>query len=312
MDRIELADVVSSLRSEINRAWSEGQYDAVGFEAGPIEVELTTHVEVVQAAPADQITRLKDIESKALAFENALATLVPGNQIPTGAAVVVDLVSAITSYGATYEADDFDPLGAKKQALRKHAGYLWLSANGFGEQLEARVIAHVDEFDEARLLRVLDKVHEFSTRTDFVDKKLKPALNEGRYFTPNRGAFYEIEDLDKVTDVDLFNVEVPKRGGGKKVIDVLSTAGILIDQKFAVELDDPDYAAKGITPMLKARMVGQAEAMEDAEAAKSVTLPDGSKRSVMGWEFHHRTPLDPAVAGLVATRGWNTNFVHRP
>lgn len=48
-DRIELSDVVASLRSEINRAWGQGQYDAVGFEAGPIEVELTTEVEVLQA-----------------------------------------------------------------------------------------------------------------------------------------------------------------------------------------------------------------------------------------------------------------------
>jgi hypothetical protein len=49
VDRIELADVVASLRAEINRAWAAGQYDAVGFEAGPIEVELTTEVEVVEA-----------------------------------------------------------------------------------------------------------------------------------------------------------------------------------------------------------------------------------------------------------------------
>ena len=48
VDRIELADLVMSLRGEINRAWSEGQYDVVGLEAGPIEVELTTEVEVVQ------------------------------------------------------------------------------------------------------------------------------------------------------------------------------------------------------------------------------------------------------------------------
>ena len=47
-DRIELADLVTSLRSEINRAWNQGQYDIVGFEAGPIEVELTTEVEVIQ------------------------------------------------------------------------------------------------------------------------------------------------------------------------------------------------------------------------------------------------------------------------
>lgn len=40
--------MVRSLRGEINRAWAEGQYDVVGFEAGPIEVELTTEVEVVQ------------------------------------------------------------------------------------------------------------------------------------------------------------------------------------------------------------------------------------------------------------------------
>jgi hypothetical protein len=47
--RIALADVVASLRAEVDRAWREGQYSAVGFEAGPIEVELTTEVEVVQA-----------------------------------------------------------------------------------------------------------------------------------------------------------------------------------------------------------------------------------------------------------------------
>jgi hypothetical protein len=45
--RIELADLLMSLRAEINRAWREGQYDVVGFEAGPIEVELTTEIEVV-------------------------------------------------------------------------------------------------------------------------------------------------------------------------------------------------------------------------------------------------------------------------
>jgi Trypsin-co-occurring domain 2 len=49
MGRIELADVIASLRAEINRAWAIGQYDAVGFEAGPIEVELITEVEVVHA-----------------------------------------------------------------------------------------------------------------------------------------------------------------------------------------------------------------------------------------------------------------------
>jgi hypothetical protein len=47
-DRIELSDVVSSLRSEINKAWQEGQHDTVGFEAGAVEVELTTEIEVVQ------------------------------------------------------------------------------------------------------------------------------------------------------------------------------------------------------------------------------------------------------------------------
>jgi hypothetical protein len=49
VDRIELADVVASLRAEVDRTWREGQYSAVGFEAGPIEVELTTEVEVVRA-----------------------------------------------------------------------------------------------------------------------------------------------------------------------------------------------------------------------------------------------------------------------
>jgi hypothetical protein len=47
-DRIELSNVVASLRAEITKAWQEGQYDTVGFEAGAIEVELTTEVEIVQ------------------------------------------------------------------------------------------------------------------------------------------------------------------------------------------------------------------------------------------------------------------------
>ncbi|MEV7638066.1 trypco2 family protein [Pseudarthrobacter enclensis] len=47
-DRIELSSMVTSLRSEITRAWQEGQQEAVGFEAGAIEVELTTEVEIVQ------------------------------------------------------------------------------------------------------------------------------------------------------------------------------------------------------------------------------------------------------------------------
>ncbi|MCI0140662.1 hypothetical protein KNN17_03625 [Arthrobacter bambusae] len=47
-DRIELSNMVASLRSEITKAWQEGQYDTVGFEAGEVEVELTTEIEIVQ------------------------------------------------------------------------------------------------------------------------------------------------------------------------------------------------------------------------------------------------------------------------
>jgi hypothetical protein len=47
-DRIELSNMVASLRSEITKAWQEGQYDTVGFEAGVVEVELTTEIEVVE------------------------------------------------------------------------------------------------------------------------------------------------------------------------------------------------------------------------------------------------------------------------
>lgn len=47
-DRIELSDLLSSLRAEINRSWGQGQYDVVGFEAGPVDVEVTTEIEVVQ------------------------------------------------------------------------------------------------------------------------------------------------------------------------------------------------------------------------------------------------------------------------
>ncbi|WP_211878246.1 trypco2 family protein [Pseudarthrobacter albicanus] len=46
--RIELSTVIASLRAEISKAWWEGQYDTVGFEAGAIEVELTTEIEIVQ------------------------------------------------------------------------------------------------------------------------------------------------------------------------------------------------------------------------------------------------------------------------
>ena len=49
MRKIELADLIAALRAEVGRAWVEGQHDPVAFEAGPITVEVTTEVEVVQA-----------------------------------------------------------------------------------------------------------------------------------------------------------------------------------------------------------------------------------------------------------------------
>ena len=40
--KIELADLVASLRSEIDRAWTEGADSKIAFEAGPIQIELST------------------------------------------------------------------------------------------------------------------------------------------------------------------------------------------------------------------------------------------------------------------------------
>lgn len=45
--RIELSDLISSLRAEIDTAWAEGAGSNVAFEAGPIGIELTTEIEVV-------------------------------------------------------------------------------------------------------------------------------------------------------------------------------------------------------------------------------------------------------------------------
>ena len=46
-NKIELADLVASLRTEVDRAWTEGADSKIAFEAGPIQVELTTEIEVV-------------------------------------------------------------------------------------------------------------------------------------------------------------------------------------------------------------------------------------------------------------------------
>jgi hypothetical protein len=47
-DRIELAAVVRSLRTQVAQAWAEGSRELVGFEAGAVEIELTTEIDVVE------------------------------------------------------------------------------------------------------------------------------------------------------------------------------------------------------------------------------------------------------------------------
>ncbi|WP_157549856.1 trypco2 family protein [Microbacterium sp. Leaf288] len=49
-DRLELANVISALRTELASAWADGAESAMAFEAGPITIELTTEVQVVDVS----------------------------------------------------------------------------------------------------------------------------------------------------------------------------------------------------------------------------------------------------------------------
>lgn len=44
-DRIELAKLIQSLREELATAWHQGQQSSIGFEAGPVELEVTVQAE---------------------------------------------------------------------------------------------------------------------------------------------------------------------------------------------------------------------------------------------------------------------------
>jgi hypothetical protein len=44
-DQIELSTLIKRLRHEIETAWLEGQHSAVGFEVGPVEVEVNTQLQ---------------------------------------------------------------------------------------------------------------------------------------------------------------------------------------------------------------------------------------------------------------------------
>ena len=62
---IELADFIQQLRAELNRALHQGSEDAIKFECGPIEIEMTVSVERVADAGAKLRFWLVDADASA-------------------------------------------------------------------------------------------------------------------------------------------------------------------------------------------------------------------------------------------------------
>src|SRR5262245_12302640 len=44
-DRLELSTLIQGLRAELARSWQEGERSAIGFEVGPVDVEVTVQAE---------------------------------------------------------------------------------------------------------------------------------------------------------------------------------------------------------------------------------------------------------------------------
>jgi hypothetical protein len=261
-----------------------------------MKIESTrTKLQAIKPPPATQIADLNALAAHVRRFKSWVNKyIVPKVTAPTSAPEITAMVAAIVSYGAKYDARDIDPLSDAGADLRKLPGYAWLQAQGLAETFEARIVAHLESFQVRKIRLILEQIVRFSSNPRF-EKKVRRAVNDNSFWSPNHGFFFEIGDLQSLTAVHEFDVKpIP---GGKPEIDVLTGTGMLIDQKYAIELDP-----KSATPRLKPNMQAQINAMIAAVG----TDVEGIR--VVDWKMNHVQPLRPEVKALFTAQGILSHF----
>jgi hypothetical protein len=263
--------------------------------------KLLSDLSAIKPQPTAQIGALSTLRSQAQALEHVLAAVatanaVPGarpQQDPSNSPEATALVAGIVAYGSKYDATDLDIMADPRTPLRNMPGYAWLAAHNLAVDLETRILTQLPTFTKARVTNILTQVARFSSHPAFV-AKVDKAITSNKFWSPNDGFFFEIEDLHSVADIRFFDVAV-----GGKVIDMLTGAGELIDQKYEAALDPTD-ATK-----LKANIRGQLAAMQGAMG----TTINGIV--IKNFKFHVKSAIDPAVQAVLNTMGVAAHFVQR-
>ena len=266
--------------------------------------ELLAKIQTALRAPGLPPTQLADLQ-KIEALARKFRMLIIGHvraktQCPPGAPEISDLLTAIKAYGSIYKATDFDPMAGQAASLRLHGGYTWLAGLGLADQFEARILAQLGDFPPGKIKKILDVMDKYKAHPA-LEQKVRKAVETNRFWSPNHGSFFEIGDMRSINDVRFMEVNV-----GGRVIDMLTGAGLLVDQKYLVAEKLVSATPGGpATPQLDPRLVAQATAMAGAASGGQVI----SGIPVTGWEIHYAQPLTPAIAAMIAARGWTGNFV---
>ncbi len=245
--------------------------------------------------PINQINDLKDLGGKVKTFEKLVQThakMTPPQQVPSSAPEIVAMTSAMSTYAKNYNANDIDVFADDANDLRSHGGYSWLTSQGLSQDFEARIVAKSDQFPREKVKVILDQIVRFKGITAF-EAKVKRAVSENRFWSPNVGFFFEITDLKSIADIKLFDVSV-----GGRTIDVLTGNGVLIDQKFVIDVDYTDPA----NPKLSNRMLKQVQAMQAAVGS----MIQGIK--ITDFAMHIAQPLTPDAIKLLQSHGIHSHF----
>jgi hypothetical protein len=263
---------------------------------------LIANLRTLNPQPTEQITALTRLSTQAHALERVLAAGATANAIP-GATQQQDpsnspeaqaLIAGIVGYGDKYDATDLEILADPRTSLRRHPGYAWLSTNGLAVDFETRILTQLPTFTKTRIERILSQIARFHGQAAF-DAKVVKAVSSNRFWSPNDGFFFEIEDLASIANIRFLDVAV-----GGKVIDILTGDGVLIDQKYEVTMDPRDPTK------LKANIRGQLDAMRNAVGS----TVDGIL--VRDFRFHVRGGIsDPQVNAYLAANHLTAHFVAR-
>ncbi|MGX1951501.1 hypothetical protein ACWIGY_14555, partial [Streptomyces anulatus] len=238
---------------------------------------------------AQQLSDLNTIETKAIRFQSVIdGHKAAKTQCPSNDPSIIDLLSEIQSYSRKYGTSDIDPLEAARGTLRTHPGYRHLQQLNLAEAFEARILANIDDFETRKIEHILDVIARLSPLPRFEQAKIERAIETNRFWSPNHGTFFEIGDLHAIPDVKHVDVQV-----GGRIIDTLTARGILIDQKYQVNLKNG---------VLDPRLTRQCQAM----AAAVGSTVEGIR--VTGWEIHYAIPLTQAVITEIASLNWSSNF----